>query len=716
MPVKEFRCPDGERIEIAECLQEGGCRMANRCATRSYLRMAASDREWRGKPSTTQLIGGTMLAFLRITRDYAVSPDDRAFMLHGTKGHAKLESYDDEYSLIEERFDGDDTAITGIMDVLEVENGRSVLVDHKTSGSYKVMKALGFFVDEEETGEFYKSGKRKGEQRTRKVLKRLDSRIDMHDWELQLNSYRMELEKRGFSVDEMRVQCVARDGNTWIARSRGVVRNLYYFSVRRLDDSYVTDYFERKRQALLAALQQGYWKQPCSAEENWDGLRCARYCEVAEFCPYGRYLVMERKELEMPIKGLSDIRRLPRLGKIKLGVMAKNAKGVEYPKEVDYFVMKPETPSDLENQRLIDKFHKLYGDQAKSIQIMLPLAEPDMVFPQYYKRYGRSTLLQCRGDGEVAYAGSKEFAEGLEVIDEEDGRIKVKCTGRECPYYDQKKCTEVATLQVLLPELEGAGVWQITTGSYHSIVNINSSLDYIRAMAGRFNMIPLTLERRAQDIQSNGKKTTHYILHINMNVALADLQRYAQIDATKILLELPEVEESKEDILFQTNALPEHTNGMKSQMKSQEETEPDASEDLEQQPEEEPQTDRDEADALSLKAKLKIPDQQFGVWLNTISGYPEAKSKLAPLWATIELTARSWGTEPDKVLEFCSGKGWNLATTVAHLNEENKLPPGKMSELLNEFFVWTGLEPQQSSEGPEIPMDPPADLFHRQPA
>ena len=43
------------------------------------------------------------------------------------------------------------------------------------------------------------------------------------------------------------------------------------------------------------------------------------------------------------IKGLSDKRRLPRLGKIRLGVKAISQKsGKEYPKETDYFVCPPE--------------------------------------------------------------------------------------------------------------------------------------------------------------------------------------------------------------------------------------------------------------------------------------------------------------------------------------------------------------------------------------
>jgi hypothetical protein len=43
------------------------------------------------------------------------------------------------------------------------------------------------------------------------------------------------------------------------------------------------------------------------------------------------------------IKDLSDKRRLPRLGKIRLGIKCKSVStGNEYPKEVEYFVCPPE--------------------------------------------------------------------------------------------------------------------------------------------------------------------------------------------------------------------------------------------------------------------------------------------------------------------------------------------------------------------------------------
>jgi dimethylargininase len=58
--------------KTTECLKEGGCRMESRCATRSYLQLVRRERPWTGRPSTTQLIQGTMCSFLKLTRDYAI--------------------------------------------------------------------------------------------------------------------------------------------------------------------------------------------------------------------------------------------------------------------------------------------------------------------------------------------------------------------------------------------------------------------------------------------------------------------------------------------------------------------------------------------------------------------------------------------------------------------------------------------------------------------
>jgi hypothetical protein len=594
MPLTHFICPDGAKIEVAECLKEGGCRMGDRCANRSYLKLVSKERDlrWRcdvcrsdcfTKPdvisgvacpkcggeiylvfSTTGLIRGTMESFLLLTNDYAIAPESRAFMITGTRGHKALEGATDEYSLLEERFDGYESDETGISDVIESECGKTILSDSKLSGSFKIAKCLGFKVVERPSGEVFKSGKRKGQEKTIKELVRDDQYIDRWEWTIQTNKYRIEAEKRGFEIagrklnkiDELRIQAIARDGGTYIARSRGVFRNVYYFKLDMLPDEEVLAYFKSKREALQTAVRQGYWSTPCDKKENWGGLKCSKFCSVAEFCSYGRYLKREKQTEDEMIKGLSEVRRLPRLGKIRLGIKKVTSTGKEYPAEIDYFRLDPKTPSELENKNLIDEFHRLYGDKPKQIKIMFPLPDPAMFFPQFYKRYAGS-VLRCKGDGETAGCISREFAEGLKIIgtDLETGGVRVECKGQDCPYYTSKpkRCGESAALSVLLPELKGAGVWEIMTGSFHSIVNVNSCLEYIRAIAGRVHMIPLTLERREQAITYEGRQTKHYILHVSMDMALADLQRFALIDPTKIALQLPEPEIDKEDILFQEN-------------------------------------------------------------------------------------------------------------------------------------------------------------------
>lgn len=246
------------------------------------------------------------------------------------------------------------------------------------------------------------------------------------------------------------------------------------------------------------------------------------------------------------IKDISNIRRLPRLGCIRLGIKQKTKSGKEYPKEVDYFILDPETPSQAENQKLIQEFHGLYGDRPKAIKIMFPLADPEKYFPQNYKRYGSTSSLKCIGDGESAICTKSEFSKGLKVLGKtETGLTKVECHGKAC-IYAKKECSAVGVLRVLLPELQGAGVWQITTGSFHSIVNLNSCIDYIAAVCGRAHMIPLMLERRPQETTYEGKKATHYILHVNMDFKLAEIQKIAQTPASQILLDLPSIDTVEE--------------------------------------------------------------------------------------------------------------------------------------------------------------------------
>ena len=65
------------------------------------------------------------------------------------------------------------------------------------------MKALGIYKVKVDTGEVYKSGVKKGQPKFRSEL-RFDGVRDILDWAIQLNYYRILLERAGFKVNRMR--------------------------------------------------------------------------------------------------------------------------------------------------------------------------------------------------------------------------------------------------------------------------------------------------------------------------------------------------------------------------------------------------------------------------------------------------------------------------------------------------------------------------------
>ncbi|KKK61697.1 hypothetical protein LCGC14_3011730, partial [marine sediment metagenome] len=214
------------------------------------------------------------------------------------------------------------------------------------------------------------------------------------------------------------------------------------------------------------------------------------------------------------IQGLSEIKRLPRLGKIRLGIrVKKKAKddrckhGAEdtcmyctYPKETSYFVV----PDEVAKARDKDKNNKIiYGKQPTELDVMLPVNDLAIVFPQALEYYGMGAGLKCTGNGKTALRMN------------EDTRIMER---RECPceYLDQGKCTKRGHLAVILFNVSMGGIYQIDTSSFNSIVDINSSLAYIEGMIGRFAKVALKLKRNPIETHHDGKRQTHYTMRIEL--------------------------------------------------------------------------------------------------------------------------------------------------------------------------------------------------------
>jgi hypothetical protein len=202
------------------------------------------------------------------------------------------------------------------------------------------------------------------------------------------------------------------------------------------------------------------------------------------------------------IKNVSNIRRLPRLGKIRLGIKAGNG-DKSYPKETDYFVCPVEV-------------QKVYGDKPKELDIIFPVDDVSIVFPQSYKWYSFTTL-KCKGDGETAMRRvqdltpeQKEILNG-DIPENSFDMVEVNCP---CPLLEEGKCSQVGSLSFMIPKVSLAGVYQIDTRSINSFVNINSALELAKGIAGRIAMIPFKLKRIPQKIEYEGKMQTHYILSL----------------------------------------------------------------------------------------------------------------------------------------------------------------------------------------------------------
>jgi hypothetical protein len=127
----------------------------------------------------------------------------------------------------------------------------------------------------------------------------------------------------------------------------------------------------------------------------------------------------------MPIKGVSEVVRLPRLGKIKLGIKKENADGTFEPVPTDYFVC----PEEVK---------KVFGEEPRELRIMFPTDDKTQWASQYYRFYSDQGNLLCRGDGETALAR-------VETISKEAGSkgktisklLEMPCNPERCPIHKQ---------------------------------------------------------------------------------------------------------------------------------------------------------------------------------------------------------------------------------------------------------------------------------------
>lgn len=66
----------------------------------------------------------------------------------------------------------------------------------------------------------------------------------------------------------------------------GVHNNLYLIEIPKISDEMLLGKFLPRRDKLLSSLETNSLPSKCTDEETWNGMKCQKYCEVRELCPY----------------------------------------------------------------------------------------------------------------------------------------------------------------------------------------------------------------------------------------------------------------------------------------------------------------------------------------------------------------------------------------------------------------------------------------------
>lgn len=198
------------------------------------------------------------------------------------------------------------------------------------------------------------------------------------------------------------------------------------------------------------------------------------------------------------IAGLSDRIMIPRLGRIRLGHVDHNTSSNKTSPKEDPFFLVPKEVAEV------------YGETPTELDVMFPVNDRSIIFPQSYRYFGSSKRLLCSGNGQ----------EGQRF---NSSTLKTELCACPCNLLGNG-CRERANLMVMLPKVRNqGGVYQIDTGSIHAIIAINSTLNILspednpeRGMLGYFAMVPMKLRRVPRDIYPNGIHRKSYPLQLSL--------------------------------------------------------------------------------------------------------------------------------------------------------------------------------------------------------
>jgi hypothetical protein len=263
-------------------------------APRTYIKSVISQRN-DTELHVTDLLNSARYNLLNKRVETIVDIDDAAWRILGTASHLALEQQGGNMSEVSVSHDFGIGRLVGKIDLIEEIDGGHRIIDYKVVGSYSVLGVFGMYqeteVELDENGKpiLYKSGEKKGMERTRKVWRTDPGKRDIRKYARQLNIYAY-LAKRCLGIEAKQLYnfFVIRDGKTEIARSRGIMRSTYMVEMplaQGKGDETADDRIESFIKTKMAENMVAIADAPiCSDEECWEGRRCNDFCPVALEC------------------------------------------------------------------------------------------------------------------------------------------------------------------------------------------------------------------------------------------------------------------------------------------------------------------------------------------------------------------------------------------------------------------------------------------------
>lgn len=227
----------------------------------------------------------------------------------------------------------------------------------------------------------------------------------------------------------------------------------------------------------------------------------------------------------------AKVASLGTVGHIRIGEMAKNANGKEYPVSLDYF--KPDAP-----EQYLQYFRAAFGDKPAKITITFLSNDLNDVCRQFYELRDGAGGRMAYGDGVTFYVATKQGDGTVKDVVTTPPDVDKWMKGMETTA--GKPWRERLVLKFAIPQIPVLGLWEFSTHANASTIpNIIGTIDTVFQIAGRLAGIPFDLIIEKVKSDKAGSKSVYPVVTMVCNISQesAALVRELPIQAGKMLTE-----------------------------------------------------------------------------------------------------------------------------------------------------------------------------------